>query len=264
MESQNVLLRTLQTNQAFGTEVKMIQANCPEHGPYSAFSRKNPNGTRFISRCPECQRLEEIARQEQSRVRLDDSGIISNRMQAAGVPDEYCDLTFETLPKGLLANSDVVTACIELCDDKAKNLIMLGTTGVGKTSLACACLSRILTTKQTENFPTIFYTKEAKLLRAMKSTFGRREGPTEQDIINEMGRYEILVIDEIGKVTASDYNAAAIEEIIDMRYKTRRTIICGNIDSNDLKRHFTEGTRSKLSYESRMKDLTGIDHRKNR
>ena len=264
MGNQNVLLRTLQQNPAFGTEVKMIQASCPEHGPYSAFARKNPNGTRFISRCPECQRLEEIAAQDQARVKLGDSGIISNRMKAAGVPDEYIDLTFETLPRGLLANVEVVTDCIALCEGKAHNLVMLGSTGVGKTSLACACLSRILATKQTESWPTICYTKEAKLLRAMKTTFGRREGPTEQDIINEMGRCDVLVIDEIGKVSSSDYNAAAIEEIIDMRYKARRTIICGNIDGEDLKRHFTEGTRSKLSYQSRMRDITDIDHRRDR
>jgi DNA replication protein DnaC len=263
MEKQNVLLKTLYSNPAFGSDVGIITAHCPKHGPYRGFARLNPNGTRYVSRCPECQRLEEIENQERNRVKIGESQIIASRMQAAGVPEEYCSLTFETLPKGLLVNGDVITACTQLCEGEINNLLLLGTNGVGKTSLACASLSRILTTKQTENFPTIFYTKEAKLLRAMKSTFGRREGPTEQDIINEMGRYDVLVIDEIGKTASTDYNASAIEEIVDMRHKTRRTIVCGNISVEDLATHFTDGTRSKLSYKSRMKDIRDIDHRRN-
>ena len=263
MEKQNALLKTLYNNPAFGSDVGIITAHCPEHGFYRAFARLNPNGTRYISRCPECQRLEEIAAQDQARVKLGESQIIASRMQSAGVPDEYCSLTFETLPNGLLVNGDVITACTQLCENEINNLLLLGTNGVGKTSLACACLSRILTTKKTEHWPTICYTKEVKLVRAMKSTFGRREGPTEQDIINEMGRYDVLVIDEIGKVQSSDYNAAAIEEIIDMRHKNKRTIVCGNISVEDLATHFTDGTRSKLSYKSRMKDIRDVDHRRN-
>ena len=263
MATTNVLLETLYKNPHFeNMTLKRVNAICKQHGKYDTFSRTNPDGTEYVGRCPECQRIESIEQQESCRVNIADSNIISDRLLAAGVPEEYAGLTFETLPPGLLANGDLITSCIELCDKKANNLVMLGTTGVGKTSLSCAILSRILQNRQGDYWPSICYTTEARLLRAMKSTFGRREGPTEQDIINQMGRYDVLVIDEIGKAPASDYNVAALEEIINMRYRTRRTVICGNISGEDLKKHFTDGLRSKLAYNSRMKDIIDKDHRR--
>lgn len=264
MASNNILIETLYKSPHFkGMTLKRVKASCPAHGQYETFSRTNPDGTEYVGRCPECQRLELIEQQESSRISVANSNIIADRLLAAGVPEEYAELTFETLPQGLLANRDLLCSCIELCDKKISNLVMLGTTGVGKTSLTCAILSRILQDRQGDYWPSICYTTEARLLRAMKSTFGRREGPTEQDIINQMGHYDVLVIDEIGKAPASDYNVAALEEIINMRYRTRRTVICGNIDFKDLKVHFSDGMRSKLAYNSRMKDIVDRDHRRN-
>lgn len=265
MATNNVLLETLYRNPYFeNMTLKRVNATCPTHGRYETFSRTNPDGTEYIGRCPECQRIELIKQQESCRISSSDSNIVSDRLLAAGVPEEYAGLTFETLPPGLLANGDLISSCIELCDKKISNLVMLGTTGVGKTSLSCATLARILQNREGDYWPSICYTTEARLLRAMKSTFGRREGPTEQDIINQMGRYDVLVIDEIGKAPASDYNVAALEEIINIRYRTRRTVICGNISGKELQTHFSEGMSSKLAYNSQMKDIRDRDHRRDR
>ena len=263
MATNNVLHETLYKSPHFdhGT-LKRVKSYCPAHGKYEAFSRTNPDGTEYVGKCPECQRIEIIEQQESCKVNIADSNIISDRLLAAGVLEENKGITFETLPQGLLANGSLIASCIELCDNKINNLVMLGTPGVGKTSLSCAILSRILQDRKGESWPTICYTTESRLLRSMKSTFGRREGPTEQEIIDKMGGYDVLVIDEIGKVPASDYNVAALEEIINMRYRTRRTVICGNISGEDLKRHFTDGLRSKLAYNSRMKDIIDKDHRR--
>lgn len=265
MGTNDMILETLYRNPLFADmSLKRIAATCPKHGPYTAFSRTNPDCSEYVAKCPECHRLEIIEMEKSSRISVADSNIISERLLAAGVPEEYADLTFETLPQGLLANGDLVASCIELCDRKINNLLMLGTTGVGKTSLACAILSRILEDRQGDYWPNICYTTEARLLRAMKSTFGRREGPTEQDIINQMGSYDVLVIDEVGKAPASDYNVTALEEIINMRYKTRRTVVCGNITGQELKAHFSEGMSSKLAYSSRTKDIRDRDHRRDK
>ena len=263
MGTDNIVLETLYKNPHFeNMTLKRVNAICKQHGKYDTFSRTNHDGTEYVGQCPECIRLALIEQDQNNKISIADSNIISDRMLAAGVPEEYAGLTFETLPQGLLANGDLICSCIELCDKKANNLVMLGTTGVGKTSLSCAILSRILQDRQGDYWPSICYTTEARLLRAMKSTFGRREGPTEQDIINQMGRYDVLVIDEIGKAPASDYNVAALEEIINMRYKNRRTVICGNISGKELQTHFSEGMSSKLAYNSRMKDIRDRDHRR--
>ena len=265
MDTNNTIVETLYENPFFANmSLKRVNATCTEHGPYQTFSRTNPDGSEYVAKCPECQRIELIKQQESSRISVADSNIISDRLLAAGVPEECVTLTFETLPAGLLANGDLIASCIELCDKKLSNLVMIGTTGVGKTSLACSILSRVLEDRQGDYWPSICYTTEARLLRAMKSTFGRREGPTEQDIINQMGRYDVLIIDEIGKAPSSDYNVTALEEIINMRYKTRRTVICGNISGQELKAHFSEGMSSKLAYNSRTKDIRDRDHRRDK
>ncbi len=265
MDTNNTIVETLYRNPHFkNMTLKRVNISCKQHGKYDTFSRTNPDGTEYVGRCPECIRLALIDQDENNKISIADSTIISDRMLAAGVPEEYAALTFETLPQGLLANGDLIASCIELCDKKINNLLMLGSTGVGKTSLACAILSRVLQDRQGDYWPSICYTTEARLLRAMKSTFGRREGPTEQDIINQMGRYDVLVIDEVGKAPASDYNVTALEEIINMRYKARRTVICGNISGPELKVHFSEGMSSKLSYNSRTKDIRDKDHRRDK
>ena len=265
MKNNNQISEVLSKTEPFsGSTLVRINAECRIHGRYKTFAITNLNGSSYAGRCPECIRVEIIEQADSSRISISDSNIISDRLLAAGVPEEYVELTFETLPQGLLANGDLISSCIQLCDKKINNLLMLGTTGVGKTSLSCAILSRVLQDRQGDYWPSICYTTEARLLRAMKSTFGRREGPTEQDIINQMGRYDVLIIDEIGKAPSSDYNVTALEEIINMRYKTRRTVLCGNITGQELKAHFSEGMSSKLAYNSRTKDIRDKDHRRDK
>ena len=70
---------------------------------------------------------------------------------------------------------------------------------------------------------SIHYTTETQLLRALKTTFSRKDGPTEQDIINRMSKVDVLVLEEVGMAKDSEYNLTALQEIIDARHRSKRT-----------------------------------------
>ncbi len=240
--------------------IRMERRVCPIHGFYTAFIRKNPDLSDYASPCPACK-------EEQAEilglVKVDASHIIGDRLVEANVPQDLSLVTFETMPDGLRKNTTLVDACLSLVSGDINNLVILGGNGVGKTTLAVATLARIAQEcLQGNRQVSMYYTTEAQLLRSLKTTFSRKDGPTEQDIINRMSRVDVLVIEEIGKAKDSDYNLLAIEEIIDARHRSKRTIVCGNPIKSDFESHLSESSRSKLREKGLSFEIKDKDHRR--
>ena len=111
-------------------------------------------------------------------------------------------------------------------------LIFAGSLGLGKTHLAVSALRELLK----KGVPGLFYSY-ADLLTEIKSTYkdgGERrywrdvdgnEWETESQIINHVTNVEILLLDEIGKVKATEWVLDKIREIIGARYNKRLTTL---------------------------------------
>lgn len=240
--------------------IRVERRVCDIHGFYTAFIAQLMDGTEHASPCPACKELRD---QEQYSTISDSSLFVRNRLIDAGVPDDMADITFKNMPKGLRENTTLVESCRKLADGQVNSLVLLGGNGVGKSTLAVATLSEIIQRSLSEEKQlSLHYTTETKLLRSLKTTFSRKDGPTEQDIIDRMSRVDVLVIDEVGWAKDNEYNLLALQEIIDARHRSKRTIILGNPTENDFKEHLTESSRSKLNMNGISHEIQDVDHRR--
>lgn len=61
----------------------------------------------------------------------------------------------------------------------------------------------------------------ADIMSAMKETFGNRE-TSEEQLLNDLSKVDLLVIDEIGMQTESRYEKVIINQIVDRRSSSKR------------------------------------------
>lgn len=238
------------------SSVRMVRAECPIHGPYTAMQCILLDGKPYAGRCPKCmleeeRRENEKAKQayeaEQAQVQEINANEPILRLQQAGVSEEDLHCTFASFDT--MGDQDVlgvVNAFRNLCNTDVYNITCIGQTGRGKTHLAVAAMHQIAY-NDPEGKISMRYIRESRMLRDMKASFSNPELKSEQQIIDELSKVDVLVIDEIGKAPTSAYNASALEEIMDARYMSKRTIILGNVSEQELKDHLTDGTISRLS-----------------
>jgi DNA replication protein DnaC len=185
--------------------------------------------------------------------------ILAKKIEEAGIPKNYRDSSFESYSIGSYSDprSEVKRECQQFLQTDKKNLVILGTTGVGKTHLASAMIRESLKRGKSAK-----YIKEGALLRLIKSTFGQK-GKTEQTIIDEFAAYDLLVIDEIGLSPWSEYNSQAITDIIDDRSNNGgKTVYLGNLDAETFKQHFNDQCLSRINSRKIILGLNTADYRR--
>lgn len=128
--------------------VKVHEVECPKHGIYLAFAC----GTR-TTRCPSCVFLEQDS-QHFSRLFAEDAGVRDeaheNRLRSSGVPERFLGSRFGNYWPGCTESGTVMrmleayVATFEVARADASNLVLLGSSGAGKTHLAVAMLSSLI------------------------------------------------------------------------------------------------------------------------
>lgn len=251
------------------SSVQVVMATCPIHGPYKAFSCTLLSGTPYLGRCPKCMIDEQKKFEDEARAEYAQGGeharTIMQRLLDAGVPDEDLHCTFASYDAmGDKGVQGVVNAFRRVANEDVLNLTVIGQTGRGKTHLAVATLNQIAY-NDPDGKISMRYIRESRMLRDMKASFSDPSLKSEQQIIDELSRVDVLIVDEIGKASTSAYNATALEEIMDARYQKRRTIIIGNVTEAELKAHLTDGTISRLSQSQKSEKrilVTATDYRR--
>lgn len=107
-------------------------------------------------------------------------------------------------------------------------LILFGPYGVGKTgqlkSIVASCIQA--------GVPAL-YTTAGRLLSRIQSTYNSQSSETEEQIIRKINGYQLLALDEVDKISNTEWSRSKLFEIIDMRY-TRRfqiaTLLAMNLD----------------------------------
>ena len=258
---ENVQRAAAKTLERIGLHLELITTTCPVHGRIKAFRSIDPRtGEEYISKCPQCE-IDRIANEKvMYEVRKEDPAIIlANKIKESGIPKNYREVSFESYKVDGYNDprSEVKRECQQFLQTDKKNLVILGTTGVGKTHLASAMIRESL-----ERGKSAKYIKEGALLRLIKSTFGQK-GKTEQSIIDEFAGYDLLVIDEIGLSPWSEYNSQAITDIIDDRSNNGgKTVYLGNLDAETFKQHFNDQCLSRINSRKIILGLNTDDYRR--
>ncbi|NLZ96331.1 MAG: ATP-binding protein [Bacteroidales bacterium] len=104
--------------------------------------------------------------------------------------------------------------------EQGEGLYFVGGNGVGKTHLAAAIALELINM----GTPVIFKTA-IELLEEIKKTFDSDEGATEYEILQAYKNVDLLVIDDLGKESPTDWALATLYNIINDRYENMLPII---------------------------------------
>lgn len=164
---------------------------------------------------------------------------LNRRLFATGITPRYRECTFDTFTTSTDAQEGALVACREYAEVFAdhlkigRGLILLGNVGTGKTHLACAIVQHAV--REFEAWAVV--TSAAEICRVMKGSFGKAAAYTESDVLEELSSSDLLVIDEIGVQSASDFTPGVLSDVIDRRYQyLRPTILVSNRTAMELPR----------------------------
>lgn len=135
--------------------------------------------------------------------------------------------------------------------------------GNGKTHLVCALANNLIETRETAGFQEgsylvewracpVYFTTESKMLARIRRTFNRGEDPradTEDGIYNNLSRFNLLIIDDVGKVRPRDYSflRGVYFNIVDDRYvKEQQLILTTNLEFKELEEHIGGASADRL------------------
>jgi DNA replication protein DnaC len=133
-------------------------------------------------------------------------------------------------------------------------LTLLGGIGTGKTHLACAVLQQLANYRfpQREGYAVIVgyrvrYTTAPEIIRTLRATWNRDSNQTEEQAIQELVTYSLLVIDEVGVGFGTDGERAQLSELIDARYRvTKPTLVISNFGREGLAQFLGERVVDRL------------------
>ena len=151
------------------------------------------------------------------------------RVELARIPERY-------------RNADVgqcVSAVREYAEsfskETSRGIVLVGSTGVGKTYSGCAILNRFVDT-----YLVGFVTAD-ELLREIRSTFNSYSNMTEHDVVMKYVNKLLLMLDDLGKEKPSEFALGVLFSIINARYnKGKPTIVTTQYHAEDLIVHLAE------------------------
>lgn len=196
------------------------------------------------------------------------------RLIHAGIPKEYQACTFDNFRAYTPALIDALHLARGYADrypamtfqqrDPA-GLLLIGQTGVGKTHLAAALLTTIISGTGIHG---LFYTTR-ELLRRMRDSYNPAIQTTEHQVLDPILTCDLLVLDDLGAERLTDWVADTMDLIIDTRYSAGRPVIVTtnfpDVDDdeevNGLGARVGFRTRSRLHKMCRFVTLDGADYR---
>ena len=206
-----------------GWNPRTEHVDCPEHGPQEVnvyFARAS---------CPDC------AAEQRERARVDEQEARrADRVRCmqvdAGLRGRFMDSTFGSY----LCTTDEQRAAVSQCralvqtlqDSDGAGLFLIGPPGTGKTHLGAAMCHAAIAQLGME----ARLAGGREVVRMLRSTWRRDSERTETDVINELGHVGLMVLDEVGVGSGTDYELAQLFDVLDVRYQMRRpTVVLSNL-----------------------------------
>lgn len=125
---------------------------------------------------------------------------------------------------------------------------LVGGRGPGKTQMGVELMKT-----HTNNLNSAYYNTLTGIFLEIKSTFKNDSNNTEEDLVRRMAKPSLLVIDEVGRRSDSDWENRIFFEIVDRRYREVRDTL---LIANHTKEQFLQTIGESLA--SRMQETGGI------
>jgi len=204
------------------TEKKSFR--CGKHGEFEGFVMMVA-GKEVPSVCPHCldeERVLELGKfkkeqQQRERVDIFNQSCVPKRFQACSFGQ------YEPTCK----DAEVIVKRLKnyvLNFDKAKergaSFLFLGNTGTGKTTLAAAVLNNVMN----KGFTGV-YVSSLNYLSKVKRSWVAGATVSEDELIESFVKFDLLVLDELGKGSCSPKEKGIIFRLLDRRYEEQKPTI---------------------------------------
>lgn len=142
--------------------------------------------------------------------------------------------------------------------DERYNLLLMGNPGTGKSHL-CATIGRTL---KGHGFTVAFITT-GSLLSKIKATYNKGAGKSEEDIINDVKKFDLFILDDLGSEAKGkdDWSKKTLFEIVNSRIG-KPTIYSSNLNDKTLPDAIGERVFSRLYNNTKFIDMFTDDYRK--
>ena len=278
----------LQKLNAGGSLGKIITIQCPRHGEHSEWRIIDPKTKKPVGSpvtCPKCRDEEQQAflrdhkdeiqarmREQEAAERREKERLaaeirqkaLERALSASAIPLEYEQASFDTYRPTNAKNAEALRQAKLFAENFQKirktgvGLFLYGTTGTGKSHIACSILKALM--------PDVdgVYCMTWQIIKAVKdSDFGT-------DPLAPFINASLLVLDEVGVQYGSKFEETSLYPLIDMRVALKRpTIFISNMqpDAKDPKGvtvRQTVGERiwDRMQYRSIFLQFTGPSYRK--
>lgn len=143
--------------------------------------------------------------------------------------------------------------------EEAKNIVFVGTPGVGKTHLATSIGISVATKRN-----SVYFIKFSKLINKLRQGYDEKRL---ESVLKVYNKYKLLIIDEVGFNEISELEAKLFFQLIDLRYASKSIIITTNVTfdkwvsimGND--EMITRAILDRILHHSHLFNITGNSYR---
>lgn len=193
------------------------------------------------------------------------------RLDAAEIPDRYREDNFANFADDspiLVRAKQTARDFVDSYPAVDSGLLLVGPAGRGKTHLACAILSELVTTKGV----TGLYADFSDLLLRIQTSFRPDADSSKESVLTPYAEAEVLVLDELGASKPHPWVLDVLYNLLNTRYNRKRiTIATSNFeDEPDSASGERERLEDRIGYRLRSRlyemctlvTLRGKDYRK--
>lgn len=137
-------------------------------------------------------------------------------------------------------------------ENNGEGLIFMGTTGTGKTHLAAGITNYLIARGVAVKFGNI-----VDIFDSARTAYS-----TDEDILSQIKKYPLLVIDDLGKERKTEWTDEKIYSIVNYRYEHQLPIIfTTNLTADELTARVGEATMSRIKEMCSPVKMVGKDMR---
>lgn len=194
------------------------------------------------------------------------------RLELAAIPERYRECTLENFYELQTAElkraRTIAREFVDRFPFVDAGLLLVGASGVGKTHLACALLSELVSKKGVQGV----YVDSSDLLNRIQTSFRPEAAGSREAVLAPFMNAEFLVLDEIGATPPHPWVQDVLYDLLNTRYNRKKTTVVTTNFSDEpdpaagvkqtLEERIGYRTRSRLYEMCLIVPMRGDDYRK--
>lgn len=214
-------------NAMFNTEILQSKSVCPEHKTQMIvmFGRET---------CPVCA-VEYVKSSNREHEKQVNQAVREKHFAGAMLPKRHENSGFRNYTTALPGQKNALTQTAayakKIVNGEIVNLVMVGSTGTGKTHLSCATARTLLAKGKYARY----ITSEAMAQKIMKAWDKDTKDQSEASVIYEFTQYDLLILDEYG-LHDREKRLELVHKVLYSRYdEAKATMLISNMTLEQLK-----------------------------